>query len=165
MAKYANQIKLAPNCGTDFDRQNPLVIQAYDGFIAYGTMYQAACLRSPTGSYCFADAITNFTSPTDSYVYYTGIGMPLPGGSRPTCNSCLEKTLDVFASASSNSSQPANRNYVNTAQLVNLGCGPDFVNSTIPAAASAGRLAAGSPRGLLTGLYLAVFLAIGHSLL
>ena len=84
MALYAEQIRSDDSCGQDFERQNPLVIQAYNGFVAYGTVYQAGCLRSPTGSYCFADAITNFTSPTDPYTYYVALGMSLPGGSRPT---------------------------------------------------------------------------------
>ncbi|KAI9844380.1 MAG: hypothetical protein M1838_002204 [Thelocarpon superellum] len=164
MADFATQIRDDTTCGADFQRQNPLVLQAYNGFIAYAPMYQAGCLRDSSGDYCFADAITNFTSPTDSYVYYVGLGLPLPGGSRPTCNSCLQNTMSIFANASSNSSQPVSQQYVQTAQVIDLNCGPNFVNTTIPASKGA---ASGvrSPLDYRTGALVAILFTLGHLLL
>ena len=81
----------------------------------------------------FADAITNTSSPTDSYIYYLPLGIALPGGARPTCSQCLNKTMAIFANAASNASQPISANYISAAQEIDLGCGPNFVNATIPA--------------------------------
>ena len=51
-----------------------------------------------------------------------------------SCTSCLQDSMSIFATAASNASQPASRNYLATAQLINLSCGPNFVNATIPPA-------------------------------
>lgn len=103
MSRLAQDIRKQSNCGPDYTKQNPLVLQAYNGLIAYEPLYRAGCLKSGTGSYCtlregtlytgpptnwaidagFADAITNMSSPSDSYVYFLPLGLPLPGGSRP----------------------------------------------------------------------------------
>ncbi|KAI9786079.1 MAG: hypothetical protein M1816_008107 [Peltula sp. TS41687] len=156
MSRIAQEIRKQSTCGPDYNDQNSLVMQAYKGLISYEPLYRAGCLKSTTGSYCtsqgkgisnmglmtdwdidsgFADAITNMSSPSDSYTYFLPLGLSLPGGSRPaSCTSCLQNTMSIFANAASNVSQPAHRNYVETAQLINLSCGPDFVNSTIPPA-------------------------------
>lgn len=149
MADFGSRIKKNENCGQDFQRQNPIVLQAYNGFIAYAPMYQASCLRSSTGSYCFADAITNVASPTDSYIYYVALGLGLPGGSRLTCNKCLQDTIRVYSDASSNTTQPVSQRYVETAQVINLSCGPNYVNATIPAVKSAASRM-GSSTGILS---------------
>jgi hypothetical protein len=54
MATYARSLKLDNNCGDDFRAQNPLVVQAYQGLLAYEPLYHAGCLKaiSSTGSYC-----------------------------------------------------------------------------------------------------------------
>ena len=44
--------------------------------------------------------------------------------------------MPIFATAASNSTQPVSRLYTETAQLIDLSCGPNFVNATIPAAKS-----------------------------
>lgn len=110
--------------------------------------YNASCLKngSPTPggpdpnpnnqNYCFANAITNTTSPSDSYVYYLPLGMALPSGSLPTCDSCLAQTMAVYAAAASNRSQPLNLDYVDSATLINEMCGPAFVSASIPNAGS-----------------------------
>lgn len=164
MSDLANRIRQEENCGEDFDRENPIVLQAYNGLLAYAPAYQASCLRSSSGSYCFADAITNITSPTDSYIYYVVVGSVLPGGSRPTCNKCLQSTLEVFADGASNVSQPVSQRFVQTAQVINLGCGPTFVNTTIPAAkGSASRIGRGPSSA--SWLLVAATVAIGITVL
>ncbi|KAI9681459.1 MAG: hypothetical protein M1817_002743 [Caeruleum heppii] len=154
MSTLAEQLRAASNCGPDFDAENAIVLQAYHGLVAYRPFYQAGCLKSSTGSYCFADAITNVASPTDSYIYYLGLGMDLPAGTRPTCNDCLRNTLKIFANAAASSTQPASGTYVESAQLVQLSCGPEFANTTIPVLKSAAGVAGlkTSSLGLLWGV-------------
>ena len=131
MDSLARQIREDGNCGQDYDNENPLVRQAYNGLLSYGVLYNAGCLKDNSGSYCFADAITNTSSPTDSYIYHLPLGMSLPGGSRPTCSSCLQQTMGLFAQTAENASQPINIDYVTAAEQVDLGCGPTFANQTI----------------------------------
>ncbi|KAK5016622.1 hypothetical protein LTR16_000085 [Cryomyces antarcticus] len=137
MASLARDIQSGDHCGSDFAAQNPTVVQAYNGFVAYQPLYHAGCLKNTAGDYCFASAITNTSSTTDSYTYYLPLGVPLPGGSRPTCNTCLQNTMAIFSNAASNSSQPVSHDYGDAAQQINLGCGPNFVNVTVPRLASA----------------------------
>ena len=69
--------------------------------------------------------------------------------------------MSIFANASSNTSQPVNANYVSTAQQIDLNCGPNFVNATIPAAKNS----ANGVKSLLSthlGIGVAVMLALGH---
>jgi hypothetical protein len=135
MASLATQLIQDSNCGQEYRNQNPLVTQAHAGLISYEPLYRATCVKSSeTGNYCFADAITNTTNPSDSYPYYTALGTDLPAASRPTCNQCLQDTMDSFAGYAANRDQPVSRTYTSTAQQINLGCGPGFVNATVPIA-------------------------------
>ncbi|KAL0639124.1 hypothetical protein Q9L58_001809 [Maublancomyces gigas] len=84
MDKLGRQITSEENCGLDFRLGNPIVNQAYAAFIAYKPIYTASCLKSDSGSYCYVDAMTNTSSPSDSYPYYIPLGRNLPGGSRLT---------------------------------------------------------------------------------
>lgn len=52
MQNIANKIKQPDVCGADYTAQNPLVLQAYGGLLAYASMYQAGCLKDAAGSYC-----------------------------------------------------------------------------------------------------------------
>ena len=62
----------------------------------------------------------------------------MPASSLPTCSGCLKNTMDVFAAAASNKSQPLSLDYVNAAQQINQDCGPNFVNGTIQNVGSSG---------------------------
>ncbi|MCJ1300784.1 hypothetical protein MMC08_003583 [Hypocenomyce scalaris] len=148
MSSLATQIKADSNCGADYRAQNPLVLQAYNGLVAYNLLYNAGCLKDNTtddSNYCFANAITNTTSPSDSYIYYLPLGIALPGGATPTCSTCLQQTMNIFHAGADDPTEPVSADYVNAAQQIDLGCGPDFVNTTVPvvtgksAAAAAGR--------------------------
>lgn len=137
MQSLANNLTTTANCGADYTAQNPTVLAAHTGLIAYKPLYTASCLKNPqTSSYCFADAVTNASSPTDSYVYYLALNTSLPGGSQPTCNACLQSTMAVFDTASANRSQPVASTYVDAAKQINVNCGPGFVNASLPAAVS-----------------------------
>jgi hypothetical protein len=92
MDSFARELMTPSACKSDFDNDSPLVIQALNGLVAYPVAYSASCLRDQEGSYCFANAVSNMSSPTDSYPYYLPVGQELPAGSRPTCNSVSHVT-------------------------------------------------------------------------
>ena len=141
MASYAQSLRSSSACSQDFDRQNPTVRQAYNGLISYDVLYRTSCLKavpSPQNNqstdYCYTNAVTNTSSPTDSYVYYLALGVALPAGSMPTCSQCLKDTMGLFAAAAGNKTQPLSLTYVDAASLVNVQCGPSFVNASVPGA-------------------------------
>lgn len=130
MDAYARELTAATACKTDYANDNPLVLQAYNGLVAYTPSYQASCLRDEEGSYCFANAVSNSTSTTDAYPYYLPIGQEMPGGSRPTCNTCLQDVMSVFAYYGNNATQPVSKTYATAAQQISISCGRTFVNVT-----------------------------------
>ncbi|KAI9727611.1 MAG: hypothetical protein M1834_008051 [Cirrosporium novae-zelandiae] len=150
-------------CGNDYLRQNPVVVQAYNGLIAYESLYRASCLIATSGdgegNYCFANAITNTTNTADSYIYYLPLGTTLPGSSRPTCNQCLRDTMALYTNYASNGTQPLSGTYNAAALQVDLGCGPTFANDSVPITSAAHPRFTGAP-SLFT-----VMVAIGSILL
>lgn len=108
-----------------------MVTQAYNGFVSYPTLYHAGCLTDTDGNYCFSNAVTNTSSPSSSYIYYLPLGVKLPGGARPACNTCLQNTMAIFAETAGNSSQPLSQDYVTAAEQVQMNCGPQFVDSSV----------------------------------
>lgn len=149
MMSIASQLRQDENCAADYRREQPLVVAAYNGLVAYEALYKAGCARDAgTGNYCFANAITNTSSPTDNYPYYLPLGIPLPGGSQPSCTTCLKKTMQIFNEAASAKNQQALiRTLPAAAQMINVGCGPGFANGTIPSAGqNAGAVSAAIPR-------------------
>lgn len=130
---YALQLRQSSNCEADYNAENPIVTEAYNGLVAYRPVYSATCLRDGTAAnnYCFADAVTNTSSPTSSYIYYLPLGMALPAGSTPTCNTCLAETMAIFAQYATNGTQPLSKTYVAAAQQINLVCGEGFVGASI----------------------------------
>jgi hypothetical protein len=147
MTSFATNLTTSAACASDLISQNPLITQAHLGLLAYKPLYTASCLRnSSTSSYCFADAVTNTSSPTDSYIYYLPLNISLPGGSQPTCDSCLKNTMAIFASTSSDRTSALASDYVDAAMQVNVQCGPTFVNASLPSAAtSAARMETVNP--------------------
>ena len=75
-----------------------------------------------------------------------------------TCSQCLQSTMAVFEPVAANKSQPIGTDYTQAAQMINMGCGPDFVNQTVAQSQSEGAAAAafrGQSRmvmGLLIGI-------------
>ncbi|KAL8902364.1 MAG: hypothetical protein Q9207_004748, partial [Kuettlingeria erythrocarpa] len=141
LSSLASELRQDSRCGSDYRRQQPLVIAAYNGLVAYDPIYRAGCEKDDKGNYCFANAITNMTSPSDSYPYYLPLGIALPGGSQPTCSDCLKRTMDIFNRAANDekSLAPLSEDYPNAAQIINVGCGPAFANQTVPANKSVGQ--------------------------
>ncbi|PQE32672.1 C6 transcription factor protein [Rutstroemia sp. NJR-2017a WRK4] len=149
MSSLAANITATNTCASDLSAANPLITQARLGLLAYKTLYTASCLKDPeTSAYCYAEAITNSTSPSDAYIYFLPLNTSLPGGSQPTCNTCLKNTMQVYEAASADRTSAIAGTYVDAATQVNVQCGPGFVNQSLAAAAVTG--AAG--RGVVVGL-------------
>ncbi|RAL60061.1 hypothetical protein DID88_000687 [Monilinia fructigena] len=135
MTSLASNITSPSACSTDLLAANPLVTQARLGLLAYTTLFTASCLKdSSNGAYCYAQAVTNSSSPTDSYIYYLPLNVSLPGGSQPTCNECLKTTMAVFEQAGSVRTSAIAGTYIQAAGQINVQCGPGFVNASLPAA-------------------------------
>ena len=167
MSSLATQLRQDDNCAADYRREQPLVVAAYNGLVAYGPLYQASCARDPnTGNYCFANAITNMSSPTDSYPYYLPLGIPLPGGSQPSCTPCLKETMRIFNGAAADRNQQALIPHLPAAaKMINVVCGPGFANETIPSSGlNAGAMSAAIP-GWSTVFVLTVSFALGVGVL
>ena len=91
-----------------------------------------------------ADAITNQANPSDSYPYYTALGINLPASSRPTCVPCLQDTMSIFAGYAADKSQSLASTYMPTAQQIDIGCGPTFANVSVPIATIGNATGAGT---------------------
>ena len=61
----------------------------------------------------------------------------MPGAIRPTCDTCLKDTMNIFASTAQNRSQPISQTYVTAAQQVDLSCGPNWVQESVKSTKSA----------------------------
>ncbi|MCJ1464398.1 hypothetical protein MMC07_003011 [Pseudocyphellaria aurata] len=169
MASFARDLQQDSNCGEDFRRQNPLVGQAYNGLIAYETLYYAGCQKNSQGKYCYAEAILNKSSTpvSDSFVYFLPLGIPLPAPSKPSCSQCQVRTMSIFNQAAANTTQPISKTYVDAARMIDLTCGPNFANSTLPAPlTNDGSAPAPGSRAMLvvvTGVSSALGLLLSHS--
>lgn len=131
MDKFANDLISAENCQEDYQRENPLVIQAYSGLMAYEPLYQATCLKNKqTNKHCFLEAMDS-NNADDAYPYYTAVGLQLPSGSQPTCSSCLKQTMEVFSGYAVQKDQPVSQTYLNCATQVNGVCGQGFASTQV----------------------------------
>ena len=75
----------------------------------------------------------------DTYPFLLPIGQFLPGGSRQTCNECLQGIMTTFANAASNATLPISETYNEAAQQLNLACGQDFAVTNVEVEGSASR--------------------------
>ncbi|OBT87962.1 hypothetical protein VE02_04513 [Pseudogymnoascus sp. 03VT05] len=159
-APYLSSLAATLNstCSLDLSRSNPTATMALTGLLAYPSLRTATCLKSSTGSYCFADAITNSTSDEDAYVYYLGVGNELPSTTRMTCNKCLKDVVGVFGAAAANRTAPVAAVYAEGAAVVNGVCGKGWVNETVPSALTGAAAALGSSG--IGGLVVAVVVGV-----
>lgn len=72
----------------------------------------------------------------DAYSYYLPLGNTMPVGNRPSCSDCLKKSMAVYRSYASNTTQPLHDTYTTAAQQVNVACGPDWVSDVVEASTS-----------------------------
>lgn len=168
MTSLATQLA-TKTCAKDLSLQNPLATQAHAGLLAYDTLYAASCLTSAsTGNYCFADAVANTSAPTSSYVYYLPLGMSLPAGTRPACTPCLKDTMAIFAGAAEDRKGDFGGDYAQAAQVVDLTCGPGFVQAGVASSsggAAAARLGGGGGSSTTMTVGVVALVAVGLNLL
>jgi hypothetical protein len=135
LAGVARNLTDSSNCGQDYQANNPVIREAYLGLISYQVVYSATCMKDPkTAVYCFGNAVTNQTNPTETYFYYLPLNSTLPGGTVPICGPCLEQTMAIYQIATANRRQPIADTYDSAAEQVNTLCGPNFANTTMPEA-------------------------------
>lgn len=133
----AGNLTLDANCGSDYQAGNPIVMQAYLGLKSYEMLYKATCLTDPdTSMYCFANAVTNLTTPSNVYFYYLPLNMTLPASANPTCGTCLRQTMEIYQTFTTNRKLAISSTYEDAASQVNTICGPEYVNDTLLAAVS-----------------------------
>ncbi|KAL2813624.1 hypothetical protein BDW59DRAFT_154760 [Aspergillus cavernicola] len=134
MSSFASDLLDDSNCGQDYEESNPLVTDAYFNMITYEPIYRATCLQNPdTSDYCFVDAVTNTSNPTDYDVYLLPYGSTIDAAPYPTCDACLQATLDIFSQWAEVDGQSLADSYLPTAVAINQRCGSGFANVNITA--------------------------------
>lgn len=131
MSQLATRLLKDDACGRDHKRGNPLVTDAYIAMLTYEPVYRATCLKNPdTMDYCLVDAATNSSSPQNLDVYSLPAGVPL-ASPYPTCNHCLQASLEIFSRWAQIDGQPLDRSYLPSALAINRHCGENFANVNI----------------------------------
>ncbi|KAF7558864.1 hypothetical protein G7046_g5292 [Stylonectria norvegica] len=135
LGEAAKNLTATENCKSEYNDGDSTVKQVLYGLQAYEMMYKASCLQTPDDDmYCFANAVTNLTTPSDAYFYYLPYNLSLPGSSVPSCSWCIEETMAIFHAASADRDETISLTYEGAARQVNTICGPGFVNGTLPKA-------------------------------
>ncbi|ROW12732.1 hypothetical protein VMCG_00478 [Cytospora schulzeri] len=133
LGDMAKNLTDSANCGSDYAAGVPTVTEAFLGLISYPVMFSATCHKDPdTHVYCFGNAVTNTTNPTETYFYSLPLNKTLPGGTVPVCGSCLRDTMNIYQVATANRKQPIAYTYASAAEQVDMLCGPNFANQTLP---------------------------------
>jgi hypothetical protein len=133
MRNAASNLTESENCETEWENGLTTVMQAYRGLMAYEMMYAATCLQDPdTENYCFATAVTNTSTPSDTYLFFLPYNLSMPGSSTPSCTWCNQEIMGIFHSAAANRRQLIATTYEGAARQVNTMCGQGFVNGTLP---------------------------------
>ncbi|KAI9370375.1 hypothetical protein BJX61DRAFT_515848 [Aspergillus egyptiacus] len=132
MSTFASDLLDDSNCGRDHEDGNPLVANAYYNMITYEPIYRATCLQDPeTTNYCFVDAVTNTSNPADYDVYLLPYGSTLHSKPLPTCDACLQATLDIFSKWAQVDGQPLAESYLPSALAVNRQCREGFAKVNV----------------------------------
>lgn len=160
----AKNLTSSSNCKTEYEANQELVTIAYNALHSYKVVQASTCLQNPqTDTYCFASAVTNVTNPTDAFFYFMPLGSTLPGGSAPSCGWCTSQTMAIFHASSANRKQAISDTYESAAQQVNTICGPNFVNSTLPAESFAIKNLAPPTSRIITTAASAALLILGSA--
>ncbi|MBE3043083.1 hypothetical protein IMZ48_11025 [Candidatus Bathyarchaeota archaeon] len=125
------------NCGQEYDELQPDVRRVHLGLTSFNVLYKATCLRQDD-TYCFANAITNASTPANAYVYFLPLNMPLPGSAAPACGVCLQDTMAIYQAATATRSLAIADTYEGAAGRLNAVCGGQFANETLPEAVDGG---------------------------
>ncbi|KAI0480289.1 hypothetical protein GGR56DRAFT_264028 [Xylariaceae sp. FL0804] len=135
LSALGDELVDSANCGEDFQQQNALVVQAYTGMKVYNTVYKATCLtdESDSSNYCFANAVTNATTASNSYLYYLPFNSSLPSNAAPACDQCNLDTMAIYQAATSDRDADISSTYESAAKQIDSLCGSGFVNTTLAA--------------------------------
>ncbi|RPD61430.1 hypothetical protein L227DRAFT_68773 [Lentinus tigrinus ALCF2SS1-6] len=153
MGWFANQIQTA--CKKDIAAQNALVLDAVAGLNSYSMMREAACqINQETDTYCYVEA-TQSTHPSDLYLYQLPLGLALPNTTVPSCTSCVQSVMSVFAKEGTTNAE-LKETYAPASTIVNNACGDQFV-ATLNTTTGNGAQA--------VGVGMRPFLAVGAALL
>ncbi|KAI0697498.1 hypothetical protein C8T65DRAFT_710377 [Cerioporus squamosus] len=126
MAWFAHQIQSA--CKTEIAANNALVMDAVAGLEAYTMMREAACqVNQQTDTYCYVEA-TQSTHPSDLYLYQLPLGLALPNTTVPSCTSCVQDLMSVFAKEGTSNAK-LKETYGPASTIVNNACGSQFVTT------------------------------------
>ncbi|KAH8431819.1 uncharacterized protein LDX57_009470 [Aspergillus melleus] len=132
MTDLAGRLLEKDACREDYKDGNSIVTDAYTNMVAYEPIYRATCLKSPnTTDYCFVDAATNTNNSADYNVYFIPFDTTITTAPFPTCNKCLQASMDVFADFAQKDGQFLVRSYLPSAEGINSKCGSDFANVNI----------------------------------
>lgn len=137
MTDLASNLISSDNCAQDYSLGNPYVTYAHTALVAYEPVYQASCLKDPaTQEFCFTELTLNATNLADYWVYLLAVGMPLPSSSQPTCNVCVQATMQIFGTYAQIEGQPLTTTYLPAAQEMDASCGASFVSTAVAVASS-----------------------------
>ncbi|RDX42456.1 hypothetical protein OH76DRAFT_101828 [Lentinus brumalis] len=152
MGWFASQMQSV--CKKEIAENNALVMDALAGLQAYSMMREAACqVNQKTDTYCYVEA-TQSTHPSDLYLYQLPLGLALPNTTVPSCTSCVQDLMSVFAKEGTSNAQ-LKETYGPASAIVNNACGSQFVatlNATTGNGARA--LAVGARLGWAAGMAL-----------
>lgn len=144
MSQLVVNIKRPNACGPDFNKGNPLVTEAVQGFQNYDLMRRAGCQRNNvTQQYCLAEACAS-PDPDELYFYYLPTGSSLPSGTQPACSTCPNQLLTLYSSYAQNSTLTLSKVYAAARSISNQVCGPNFAPAALSSTSGSTSLAATS---------------------
>lgn len=130
MSWLASEIQKDTVCGIDLKDKNAMALEALNGFRNYQFMREAGCLiNQRTNSYCIVDAVAS-SSPVDFYFYTLPLGTPLPNKTTPSCSTCVESLLSIYATQAGNKTLDISKTYPGAASKAIDVCGANY--ATIP---------------------------------
>lgn len=116
-------------CSIDISARNSIVLEALDGFLNYKFMKDAGCLvNARTNSYCFVDAV-GAASTSDFYFYTLALGTPLPNTTIPSCSTCVQSLMNIYAGQANNSALEISKTYGSAAAKANAVCGAKYAQA------------------------------------
>ncbi|KAG8949551.1 hypothetical protein FRC04_008484 [Tulasnella sp. 424] len=134
MSWLASEIQKDTVCGLDLKAKNAMALEALNGFRNYQFMREAGCLiNQRTNSYCLVDAVAS-SSPVDFYFYTLPLGTPLPNKTTPSCSTCVESLLSIYATEAGNKTLDIAKTYPGAASKAIDVCGANY--ATIPSGVS-----------------------------
>jgi len=158
--ELAQELVQEENCGEEYKLGVSTVKEAFVGLTSYRELYSASCLKEPAGApYCFTNAVTNYTNTANTYLYLLPLNISLPATGVPTCNYCVQNTMNIFHSATADRRLPIANTYAPAAQQINSRCGSGWVNETLPVAVTESDATGGLWRGRAAVAVAAVLLA------